>query len=73
VRWIKLKERLFLALLRRRGGRRDIQPPPPALCRLVEYVLRGRERPVGGGQGRSRTVHLRPHLPAATVIPLERV
>jgi hypothetical protein len=28
VRWIKLKERLFLALLHRRGGRRDIQPPP---------------------------------------------
>jgi hypothetical protein len=68
VRWIKLKERLFLALLRRRGGRRDIQPPPPALRRLVEYVLRGRERPAGGGQGRSGTVRLHPHLPAATVV-----
>ena len=73
MRWIKFKERLFLALLRRRGGRRDIRPPPPALRRLVEYVLRGRERPAGGGQGRSGTVHLRPHLHAATVVPLVRV
>jgi hypothetical protein len=73
VRGIKLKERLFLALLPRRGGRRDIQPPPPALRRLVEYVLRGRKWPACGGQGRSRTVSLRPHLPAATVVPLVRV
>jgi hypothetical protein len=40
----------------------------PALHRLVEYVLRGRERPAGGGQGRSGRVRLRPHLPAATVV-----
>ena len=52
VRWIKLKERLFLALLRQRGGRRDIQPPPPALCPLLKYVLRGRERPAGGDVAR---------------------
>jgi hypothetical protein len=74
VRWIKFKESLFLALLRGRGGRRDIRPPPPALRRLVENVLCGRERPAGGGrQGRSRTVRLRPHLHAATVVPLVRV
>ncbi len=29
MRWIKFKERLFLALLHQRGGRHDFQPPPP--------------------------------------------
>ena len=73
MRWIKFKERLFLDLLRQRGGRRNIRPPPPALRRLVEYVLHGRKQPAGGGQGRSGAVRLRPHLHAATIVPLVRV
>ena len=57
-------------LLTRRYPASPPRAPPP---RRIRHVLRGRERPAGGGQGRSGTVRLRPHLPAATVVPLVRV